>query len=188
MELFEELSFTPDNQLKLSEYSKSEFLECNFSGLNLSELEVRQSRFIDCVFENCNLSNMVLTGPSFRSVQFKSCKLVGVNFSSISSQMDLEFIECHMDFTVFQDLKLEGTNFSNSSLKSADFSNATLKRAIFCGARLGEANFGGSNLEKADFRGAENYFIDIKHSFIKGAKFSTPEALRLLQSLEIELD
>jgi hypothetical protein len=43
-------------------------------------------------------------------------------------------------------------------------------------------------LTKADFRKAFNYGIDFKFNNLKKAKFSLPEAIALLTSLDIILD
>jgi fluoroquinolone resistance protein len=185
---FEEIEFSSKNALEMPDYKASEFLECSFRGMNLSGFEFAQTRFIDCTFESCNLSNCILKGPSFRNVSFSKCKLVGVNFSTMSSQMSLSFEDCLMDYTVFQNLKIEGTAFHKCSLKMADFSMASLKNANFSGSNLEGAALSNCNLEKSDFRGAVNYHIDVNHCFVKGAKFSVPEVLALLSSFEVVIE
>jgi uncharacterized protein YjbI with pentapeptide repeats len=49
------------------------------------------------------------------------------------------------------------------------------------------ALFGRTNLSRANFAEAINYDIDVFNNEIKAAKFSRHEAIRLLDSLDIEL-
>jgi uncharacterized protein YjbI with pentapeptide repeats len=65
------------------------------------------------------------------------------------------------------------TNFSHGDFKNTDFE---------------KSRFFKTNLTGADFKGAINYSIDVKNNIIKNARFSLPEALSLLSSLEIILD
>lgn len=44
------------------------------------------------------------------------------------------------------------------------------------------------NMPKADFRGARGYAIDIKNNNLEGAKFSYPEVVSLLSSIDIIID
>jgi uncharacterized protein YjbI with pentapeptide repeats len=93
-----------------------------------------------------------------------------------------------MDYSVFQALKLESCSFINCSLKSADFSGSFLKNTSFSQSDLEGTVFNGCDLQKADLRQAVNYHIDVEHTLIKGAKFSIPQVLALLNSFEIEIE
>ena len=48
--------------------------------------------------------------------------------------------------------------------------------------------FAGCDLRKADFRGARGYQVQLRSNLLKAARFSLPEALRLLEELEIRID
>ncbi len=143
---------------------------------------------MDCSFDSCNLSNAKLMGVSLRNTLFANSKLVGVNFSTIHSQMGLKFENCALDYAIFQDLKLESISFQKCSLKNSDFSSSFLRHSEFLESNLDSASFNNCNLENADFRGALNYHIDIHHTFIKGAVFSSPEVLALLSSFDIKIE
>ena len=83
-------------------------------------------------------------------------------------------------------------------LKKFDFSENEIVESLFTECELGESKFKSCNLEKteflksdlrkADFRDASGYEVDIKSCKIKGARFSFPEAINLLNVLEIKID
>ncbi len=74
------------------------------------------------------------------------------------------------------------TTAHHVDFREGDFSNANFTYTDFTGCL-----FGNTNLTGADFSDATGYDIDIYQNVIKRAKFSRFEAVRLLDSLEIEL-
>ena len=83
------------------EYENCAFINCNFTALDLSNIN-----FIECTFENCNLSNVELKNTQFQSVLFIDCKLMGLFFSSCNKLMlDISFksfvIQIYEKFIVF---------------------------------------------------------------------------------------
>ncbi|WP_281662138.1 MULTISPECIES: pentapeptide repeat-containing protein [Halomonadaceae] len=81
-----------------------------------------------------------------------------------------------------QDLVLEECKAHNVDFREGDFSNSN-----FTYSDLSGCFFVNTNLTGADFSEASDYNIDIYRNIIKKAKFSRFEAVRLLDSLEIEL-
>ena len=73
-------------------------------------------------------------------------------------------------------------------MKEVDFYEANLSKADLSESLLTHATFNKTNLSGADLRGAKEYFIDPRLCNVKKAKFSMPEALTLLNSLEIVLE
>ena len=76
----------------------------------------------------------------------------------------------------------------NCEAKEVEFTEADLSQGNFSGTDFENSQFAKTNLAKADFRGAKNYFLDIRHSNIKKARLSMPEALSLLTSLDVIID
>ena len=68
-----------------------------------------------------------------------------------------------------------------------DFREADLLQGNFDGTDLSESLFFNTNLSKVDFAGSRNYAISPEKNTLKGAKFSLPEAMSLLFSLDIVL-
>ena len=48
--------------------------------------------------------------------------------------------------------------------------------------------FHNCDLSRSDFSGALNYSIDVRTNQVKQAKFSLPEAIALLQALDIRIE
>lgn len=81
-----------------------------------------------------------------------------------------------------KDLVLEECKAHDVDFREGDFSCSN-----FTYTDLSGSLFSNSNLSGADFSEASNYDINIYQNVIKQAKFSRFEAVRLLDSLEIEL-
>jgi uncharacterized protein YjbI with pentapeptide repeats len=68
-----------------------------------------------------------------------------------------------------------------------DFREANLSCADFSFTDLKDSLFQSTNLNGADFRHAKNYHIDPSKNDIRKGKFSLPEAMALLHSMDIEI-
>jgi uncharacterized protein YjbI with pentapeptide repeats len=131
---------------------------------------------------------MSVKNTLLRDCHFINCKVIGVNFSETQALSTPSFFESTLDYSVFQLLNLSGAIFKNCSMKEVDFYEANLTKAEFSGSLLLDAVFNRANLTSADFRGAQEYFIDLRVTIVKKAKFSIPEALNLLKALDIFLE
>lgn len=186
-EYFEEQTFDSSSFPDLKN-SSTEFVECSFKGIDMSAVNFSRTKFLDCTFHDCNFSNSLLKNAHFRSSTFKKCKLIGLNWAEASSIANPSFYESVMDYCVFQGMSLKGAVFNDCRLHEADFYEANLTKALFNHSHLKGATFNRANLSEADFRGASEYFIDVRETMIKKAKFSLPEAMNLLSSLDIVLN
>ena len=182
-ENFDETSF--QNILPLNGH---EFIECTFSSIDFTQSNLSRSKFIECKFDNCNLSNISLKNTLLRDCQFNKSKLIGLNFAETQTLSSPTFTESLLDYSVFQSLSLVGVNFKNCSMKEVDFYETNLSKSLFTESFLAGTNFNKANLTQADFRGAYDYFIDLRVTNVKKAKFNLPEALSLLKSLDIILE
>lgn len=179
--------FYPEN-FPLASNDACEFVECHFNGIDFTEFNFSRLKFMDCEFIECNLSNVSFKNASFRDIEFKKSKLMGLNWSSAATLSNLSFYECILDYSVFQSLNLKGTVFSDCKMCEVDFYESQLTKASFADSFLKGAVFNKANLCEADLRGAKEYFIDVRYTQVSRAKFSLPEALTLLSSLEITLE
>lgn len=168
--------------------SNTEFIDCVFEGINLSDMAIKGSKFIDCTFQQCNCSNSSFTNSSFRNSNFIDSKLVGINWSSTQTLVELKFENSLMDYSVFQDMKLSSAIFKNCSLKEVDFSQSDLSKASFSGSNLRHSSFTGADLSQANLTHAAEYSIDPNFTQIKKAKFSMPEAITLLKALDVIIE
>jgi uncharacterized protein YjbI with pentapeptide repeats len=169
-----------------------EFEGCEFKGCNFSEATFSKCNFIDCRFADCNLSLIKIGSSKFRGVILEQCKAVGVNWTRavwprLILASPLKFYKCILNDSSFFGLGLEELVLEDCKARDVDFREANLRGAQLTYTDFSNALFGRTNLAGADFTEAINYAIDIFNNEIKHAKFSRHEAIRLLDSLDIEL-
>ena len=169
--------------LPKGDYDTCNFRNCNFAGSDLSEI-----RFMDCTFTGCDLSNATVIKSSFLEAAFRDCKMLGLHFEKCDQLgLAVTFENCQLDHSSFYQVKLNHTTFLNSSLREVDFTESDLKNTLFDRCDLLNAIFDNTNLEKADLSSALNYSIDPENNRIRGAKFSLPSVVGLLNRYSIEI-
>ncbi|WP_101758679.1 pentapeptide repeat-containing protein [Oceanicoccus sp. KOV_DT_Chl] len=181
-----------DLDLSGVQLSGKEFDGCTFKGCNFSDATFNKCKFVDCEFSHCNLSVINIAYSKFSDVIFDECKVIGVNWSnaawsSLSLSAPIKFHQCIINDSSFYGLSLteiviEQCRAINVDFREGDFSDANFSYTDFSGSL-----FHKTNLSRADFSEATDYDIDIYNNIIKGAKFCRLEAVRLLDSLEVEL-
>lgn len=182
-----------DSELAGASLTGIRFRDCRFSRCNFSEATLASCRFSDCDFVECNLSLARLTSSGFAAVTFTDCKMVGIDWTrahwpAVRMAKALAFTRCVLNDSSFFGLDLAelaliecravDVDFTDANCRDADFSHTDLKDSVFARTRLAGANLSG----------AQNYRIDIFNNDIKRARFSLPEAVSLLDSLDIELE
>lgn len=100
----------------------------------------------------------------------------------------MEFTNCSIQGANFDQLPLNGTRFLKSILKDCSFVEADLTSASFNGCDLAGSVFNNTILNEADFCEAFNYTIDPLNNRLKKAKFTLPEAIALLEIMDIEVE
>ena len=99
----------------------------------------------------------------------------------------INFHNCGVDFSNFFGLSLPKISFKGSSVKDVEFSETDLTDGDFSNAILTKSRFSQTNLTRANFQDATEYSIDVTNNWLAKARFSFPEAISLLRSLDIEL-
>jgi fluoroquinolone resistance protein len=168
------------------------FENCIFEHCNFSDTRFYKCKFVDCVFANTNLSNCKVDYSKFFDIGFNSSKLVGIDWTKadwprFNFISPLKFNNCIINDCSFFGLALGELVLEHCKAHDVDFRNGNFNKAIFCYTDFTNSLFMKTNLQGADFSEAENYDIDIFNNEIKAARFSRMEAVRLLNSLDIEL-
>ena len=168
------------------------FEECRFIDCQFSETSFEQCQFHECVFHNCDLSLTRWQGSSFQNGRFYQSKLIGINWTRLNwskfvKESPLLFEGCSLDYSTFLGLNIQKQIMSDCSLKDVDFTEADLTGANFSGSNLTGAQFRHSKLMKANFEKATGYAINPQINSLKQAQFSLPEAINLLESMDIIL-
>lgn len=142
------------------------FEQCDFSGMDLSDVI-----FIECTFLECNFSNTILSRTSFRECFFLSCKLVGVRFDEgIPFLQPPQFKNCDLKLASFVSMKLHSIHFERCKLTETDFTLADLTGAIFEESDLSGAIFQNTDMKNADLQTSYHYSIDPERNNIKNVK------------------
>jgi fluoroquinolone resistance protein len=168
------------------------FENCIFENSNFSDTRFYKCKFVDCVFTNTNLSNIKVDYSKFLDSTFNECKLVGVDWTKadwprFNFTSPLKFTQCIINDTSFFGLNMGELQLEHCKAHDVDFRNGNFAKANFSYSDFTNSLFMKTNLKEADFSEAENYDIDIFNNDISAARFSRHEAVRLLNSLNIEL-
>ena len=171
------------------------FQDCVFTHCALTECTFEACVFETCTFTGCDLSLTLLPRTRFKGVTFTESRLMGVNWcdadwerGSLLATRRVDFDGCLLDHALFIGLDLKETNFKGCRARGADFENADLTRTNFSGADLEGARFVGCDLTEADFTLAAGYAINAAENTLHKTRFSLPEAVALLHSLDIVLE
>lgn len=186
---FKKLNHKNERFIK-KEYDSCTFIKCVFS----------DSIFLDCIFRNCvfkdcELNLIKIAGCSFSDTYFENSQLVGVDWTETSLVENkfafvkpTNFVGCNLNHSVFMWLNLKGILLTKCGARDADFSEADMTHANCTFTDFANSRFWNTNLTEADFSGATNYAIAANFNTFKKTKFSLPEAMSLLYSLDIILD
>lgn len=165
-------------------YECCTFKNCDFSNADLSEC-----KFIETEFIGCNFSNANITQASFQDVKCTQCKMLGLQFDKCNAfSFTIHFDHCQLNHSSFYQMKLNRSSFLKSQLESVDFTEADLKKVMLKQCDLLNATFENTNLENSDLTASINYAIDPEINKIKGAKFSLPEVVGLLNKYSIKIE
>jgi fluoroquinolone resistance protein len=164
------------------------FEECEFRACSFIDCKFEKTRFLNSKFSECILSAVVPMDCRFNTVKFTNCKVMGIDWTRTQFLRDLEFRGCCADYSNFKLLKIPKLILSDSEAKEADFTETDLSGGDFRNTNFEKAVFFKTNLSQADLRGAKGYFIDVKNNTLKKTRFSLPDALVLLKSLDIVLE
>lgn len=174
-----------------------QFVECTFDSCQLSENTSVGCFFSDCTFVNCNFSLIRISNSRFFNCRFRDCKLMGIDWTaakwekSVSHKkkpFPIAFERCILNFSVFMELNMIEAQFLGCTLSEVSFLGTNLEKANFAQSDLSKAEFNDANLFKADFSTARNYTINACRTNIAKARFSMPEALSLLYTLDVIID
>jgi len=181
-------------------YQNSQFTE--LAGINLNEADFNSCQFRDCdctglefngvldtcLFKDCNLSLTSFHSCRLQSVRFEGCKLMGIDYTGVSTLgLALSFERCLIRSCNFNYLKMPNSAFIDCDIIETDFAGTDLSGTDFSGTGFQSVTFHATMLRKADFSAARNYRINPHTCDIKGALFSMPEAVSLLEELGILL-
>ena len=175
------------------EIRSSNFHDCIFEKCKLSESSFINCRFISSSFISCDLSLVQVPGSYFSGVHFEKCKAIGINWAQAYWQGNgvrepIEFRNCALSHSTFLGVDIKASKFIGCELIGVDFRDANLSSVDFSSSDLNKSLFASTDLMRSDLSTARNYQIDPTKNNIKNAKFTMPEVMSLLYSMEIEIE
>ena len=170
-----------------SKISGKEFEECTFEKCIFIDCIFDTCRFIDTQFIGCSISANKPYNSHFMNVIFKDSKIMGFDWTKTKNVRALAFDHCNISYSNFSYIKIPELKLIECIAQEVNFNEADLSSGIFTKTDFSKAVFSSTILTKADFRGAFNYGIDFNFNILKKTQFSLPEALSLLNSLDIIL-
>lgn len=179
--------FTPITRrevvMKLLATSTDKELRCqgiNFTGANLSKLDLRYVNFKYAILKNANLSGANLSYCNFERADLSkaildSANLLGVKMLCVNLEgaslkgcnfEDPAGSRANMEGGLMKNVNLEGSHMAGvnlrvATLKNANLQNCDLRGAVLAGADLENCDLSGCDLQEANLRGAN----------LKGAAF-----------------
>jgi uncharacterized protein YjbI with pentapeptide repeats len=123
---------------------------------------------------------------------FEDTKIIGVDWTEAAwpkgKFLDpITFSKCVINHSTFIGLSLPEIRIIECIAHEVDFREADLSQADYAHTDLAGSLFINTNLSQADFTHARNYTINAGLNTLKKTKFSLPEAMSLLHSLDIVL-
>jgi fluoroquinolone resistance protein len=171
-----------------------EFIACTFTKCSFRETTFKSCKFNDCTFKGCDLSLVTLQECYFKNNQFVDSQLVGVNWmdTNLANRKavfgkPVDFIKCALNHSIFMGLNLKRLRLAHCLAVDVSFEEADLTGADCTFTDFKDSRFLHTDLTEADFTGATNYAITANLNTLKKTKFSLPEAMSLLYSLDIVL-
>lgn len=185
-ERFENLAFIGEN------FESCKFTDCDFVSCTFESCKLSDCYFWECRFENCSVKDIDFENCEAKFLQLNASSFVGINWGllqpvgTVGTAID-KITDCRLKYNTFSQMSLKRMDFSGCALAGSTFAECELTETSFRNADLTDTEFYKCDLRKADFRGARGYRIDSLSCPLKAARFSMPEVLQLLDSLEIKL-
>lgn len=178
---------------KITKLEGIQFNDCTFINCMFDHCDCMNTQFLECVFEKSKLVQVGFVHSQMRNCNFKQCECIGISFGNVvpNGSVDTIFQECsksYFKYCIFQGMKLTKFQAITNTFEQCSFHYCDMKSANFSGCQLMNSDFQQSNLQKANFKDSYGYIIDPKTNQLKGAMFSIPEVLHLLDGLEIKID
>lgn len=148
------------------------FTGVDFSGQDLSRVNLQGARF-----ERCLLAGTNLTAAKLDSTEWLNCRAAHGTFRS-ATLIDTRVIGCDLNNTQWQHSKLAHASFDGCKLTGANFIDASTLGLSFSDCVLRSACLSGlsfykSQLRGLDFADADLSYCDFRHAvFLEGGSLS----------------
>ncbi len=180
--------------LRNGQIEGKEFISCAFTKCSFRETTFKACKFTDCTFKACDLSLVTLQECYFKNTRFEDSQLIGVNWmdTNLANRKavfgkPVDFLKCALNHSIFMGLNLKRLRLARCLAVDISFEEADLSGADCTFTDFKDSRFLHTDLTETDFTGATHYAIAANLNTLKKTKFSLPEAMSLLYSLDILL-
>lgn len=193
LERYQENELFRNAELSDEVIEEIEFEDCTFEHCTIEDCKIIRCKFTDCEFTDCIISNPETEHSNMMDCRFTRCYLTGINWNELrfggSYLIPIDKLEdCHLKYNNFLEINFARFDFSNNSIVASLFADCNLTSGKFLNCELDRTEFYRCDLSKADFRHATGYVMEIGSNKLKGAKFSFPEVVNLLNGLGIVIE
>lgn len=162
---------------------QKEFFQCTFTRCQFQESQWSLCKFEDCTFQGCDLTRAKFSQAALRGVRFEGSKLMGIDWSSVSSNPEVSFEGCVLRYASFVGLSLRKTDVRRCSAQEANFFDLDLTDADFEGTELTGSNFRGCTLTRTDFSLTVGLTLSPTLNRLKDTQVPLATAVELAESL-----
>nr|XP_039259690.1 BTB/POZ domain-containing protein KCTD9-like [Styela clava] len=156
------------------------FQGMNFSGADLSQLDLRYINFKlanlsgcnlmranlnSCSFERATLTNAIMDGANMQGVKMLCCNAEGASMKCCNFD-DPSGLKANMEGA-----NMKGVNFEGSLMAGANLRVATLKNSNLKNCNLRGAVLAGTDLENCDLSGCDLFEANLRGCNVTGTKF-----------------
>uniref|UniRef100_A0A8C2GKZ3 BTB/POZ domain-containing protein KCTD9 n=1 Tax=Cyprinus carpio TaxID=7962 RepID=A0A8C2GKZ3_CYPCA len=152
----------------------------NFSGADLSRLDLRYINFKMANLSRCNLTHANLCGTNLERADLSSANLDGANLQGVkmlcTNAEGASLKGCNFEDPAGLKANLEGANLKGVDMEGSQMTGinlrvATLKNAKLKNCNLRGATLAGTDLENCDLSGCDLQEANLRGSNVKGAIF-----------------
>ena len=174
-------------------FADCEWTDCTFVRCTFENCQLQNCQLTDCTFTGCRVRELTARYSQLREAVFDNCDLLGVNWGDLvpSGRFAAPIAAlrgCRLKYNTFTAMELDRFCFDESAITSSLFAECRLAGSDLSGCQLDETEFFKCDLRRADLRRAVGSRIDIMSCQLKGARFTHPQVLSLLEALEIEVE
>lgn len=169
------------------------FVDCDFENCVFEECKIIRCIFVNCRFYNCAVLTLSSKFSEVKNVILKKCNLIGIHWQELlpsgkyARSID-KLEDCYIKYNSFVEMSFIKFDFKSNSIQESVFEQCNLSESNFQNCRLDGTHIYKCDIRKSDFRGATGYIVDISSNKMTNAKFSYPEAIHLLDTLQIKID
>lgn len=178
-EEFKDLSLIEDK------FIDKEFVNCTFRYCDFTKTAFDACLFEDCTFEQCELNMIGVADSRFRNCTVLESRALGIDWERVSMPFKINFKYSLLNHCLFWRVDLQQCSFLSCQLQEVLFEQSLLQKVKLIDCDFAGASFKDCDLSGADFSQAQNYNLDLRLNKAKKAIFTMPEAIALLQGLDV---